>query len=61
MLLLGKRKRPARIADTLGLRRSTVTFDLHNLMWVLGIPSEEELLRLAVVMEQSASAFPQGT
>jgi DNA-binding NarL/FixJ family response regulator len=52
MLLLGDGKRPAHIAAALGLERSTVTFHLHNLMRRLGIPSEDALVRVAVLMAE---------
>lgn len=47
--LLGSGKRPAQIADALGVSRSTVTFRLANLMRVLGFCSTDALLQWAVL------------
>jgi len=49
MRMLSERKRPAHIAAALGVSRSTITFHLHNLMRILGAPSSDDLMRLAVL------------
>jgi DNA-binding NarL/FixJ family response regulator len=47
--LLSSGKRPAHIAEDLGVSRSTVTFHIQNLMRVLGVPTTDALLQWAVL------------
>lgn len=56
VLLMGDGMSPTDIAHRLNLSPSTVTFHKHNLMRVLGIDSEAELLRYAVLVRASARA-----
>jgi DNA-binding NarL/FixJ family response regulator len=54
MRMLGEGKRPAHIAAAFGLGRSTITFHLHNLMRILGAPSTDDLVKLAVLHDPPA-------
>jgi DNA-binding NarL/FixJ family response regulator len=58
VLLLGRGKRPAQIADALGVCRSTVTFHLKKAEQVLGLPSDT-LRQWAVLMAPQPPPPPQ--
>ncbi len=50
VLLLGAGRKPIEIAHTLGVSPSTVTFHLQHAVRVLGVTTEGNLVRLAVLL-----------
>jgi DNA-binding NarL/FixJ family response regulator len=55
VLMLGEGKSELRIAHTLGLSPSTVTFHKQNILRILGLETSAALTRLAVLVRASAA------